>query len=118
MFIPRHPVVENQFCQFNTTSGTAGIGGVLAYAGAVCYLVHHATNQDAIVNIYGAVAPNHVGGQRDPFGFLMQKVKSGYHNVHPTGFMMLDLLMLLLSHHIALLARLMVLKKLRLVLLI
>jgi len=88
MFIPRHPVVENQFCQFNTTSGTAGIGGVLAYAGAVCYLVHHATNQDAIVNIYGAVAPNHVGGQRDPFGFLMQKVKSGYHNVHPTGFMM------------------------------
>ena len=88
MFIPRHPVVENQFCQFTTTSGTGGIGGVLAYAGAVCYLVHMATNQDAIVNIYGATAPDHAGDQRDPFGFLMQKVKSGYHNVHPTGFMM------------------------------
>jgi len=88
MFIPRHPVVENQFCQFNTTSGTGGIGGVLAYAGAVCYLVHMATAQDAIVNIYGATAPVDRGGQRDPFGFLMQKVKTGYHNVHPTGFMM------------------------------
>jgi len=88
MFIPRHPVVENQFCQFATTSGTAGIGGVLAYAGAVCYLVYHSTNQDAIVDIYGATAPDHVGDQRDPFGFLMQKVKAGYHQVHPTGFMM------------------------------
>ena len=38
MFIPRHPVVENQFCSF-TVSGTitpAGAGGGLAYAGAVC----------------------------------------------------------------------------------
>ena len=88
MFIPRHPVVENQFCQFNATSVTAGIGGVLAYAGSVCYLVHAAANQDAIVNIYTDAAPAADGGQRDPFGFLEQKVKVGYHNVHPAGFMM------------------------------
>jgi len=87
MFIPRHPVVEDQFCQFATTSGTAGIGGVVAYAGAVCYLVSTATNQDAVVNIYGTVAPTDAE-ERMPFGFLMQKVKYGYHNVHPSGFMM------------------------------
>jgi len=87
MFIPRHPVVENQFCQFATTSGTAGIGGVIAYAGAVCYLVSTATHQDAVVNIYGTVAPTDAE-ERMPFGFLMQKVKYGYHNVHPSGFMM------------------------------
>lgn len=87
MFIPRHPVVENQFCQFASTSGTGGIGGVVAYAGAVCYLDQDAVNQDAIVDIYGTVAPVQVE-ERIPFGFLMQKVKMGYHNVHPTGFMM------------------------------
>lgn len=89
MFIPRHPVVENQFCQFTSqTDSTGGVGGVLAYAGAVCYLVHAASNQDAIVNIYTDTAPADNGGQRDPFGFLMQKVKLGYHQVHPAGFMM------------------------------
>jgi len=82
MFIPRHPVVENQFCQFATTSGTAGIGGVVAYAGSVCYLDENAAHQDAIVKIYEA------NEQKTPFGFLMQKVKYGYHNVHPSGFMM------------------------------
>jgi len=87
MFIPRHSVVENQFCQFATTSGTGGVGGVVAYAGSVCYLVSTATNQDAIVNIYSTVAPSDTE-ERMPFGFLMQKVKMGYHNVHPTGFMM------------------------------
>jgi len=83
MFIPRHPVVENQFCQFATTSGTAGIGGVVAYAGAVCYLDENAAHQDAVVNIYGTTTSG-----KEPFGFLMQKVKYGYHNVHPSGFMM------------------------------
>ena len=82
MFIPRHPVVENQFCQFATTSGTAGIGGVIAYAGAVCYLDEDAAHQDAIVKIYEA------DENKKPFGFLMQKVKAGYHQVHPSGFMM------------------------------
>ena len=84
MFIPRHPVVENQFCQFAAvTSGTtvtAGAGGVLAYAGSVCYLDDSQT--DATVKIYGA------NENKTPFGFLMQKVKVGYHGIHPAGMML------------------------------
>lgn len=90
MFIPRHPVVENQFCQYKETDKTAGVGGVIAYAGAVCYLQSTATNQEAVVSIYDFNQANEttVSGERTPFGFLMQKVKVGYHNVHPAGFMM------------------------------
>jgi len=83
MFIPRHPVVENQFCQFNATvSGAAilGAGNVLAYAGSACYLDD--TQNDAIVKIY-------VANENKPaFGFLMQKVKTGYQSIHPPGFYM------------------------------
>jgi len=87
MFIPRHPVVENQFCSYaaQTGTGTAGVGGVVAYAGSVVCLKSDATNQEAealkftqTLSDAGAV----------PFGFLMQKVKTGYHQVHPAGFMM------------------------------
>lgn len=85
MFIPRHPVVENQFCKYATQSGTgsAGIGGVVAYAGAVVYLDADATNQEAEVSkmVYNSSAYT-------PFGFSMQKVKTGYHQVHPAGFSM------------------------------
>ena len=84
MFIPRHPVVENQFCSYQAQTGDAtGVGGVLSYAGAVLYLIEGATNQEAIVAkmIYD-------GSPFTPFGFSMQKVKSGYHQVHPAGFMM------------------------------
>ena len=38
MFIPRHPVVEDQFCLYGSSSDTTGIGGVIAYAGSVVYL--------------------------------------------------------------------------------
>ena len=90
MFIPRHPVVENQFCQYKESSNTAGVGGVIAYAGSVCYLTENATNQDAIVSIYDFREADETSDtdERVPFGFLMQKVKLGYHNVHPSGFMM------------------------------
>jgi len=85
MFIPRHSVVENQFCQFNATvSGAAilGAGNVLAYAGSACYLDDTALQFDAIVKIY-------VANESKPcFGFLMQKVKTGYTSIHPAGFMM------------------------------
>ena len=87
MFIPRHPVVENQFCQFNETSTTGGVGGVLAYAGAVCYLVNDAANQDAIVDLYND-SDTYTSPENSPFGFLMQKVKTGYHQVHPAGYYM------------------------------
>jgi hypothetical protein len=84
MFIPRHPVVENQFCSYGAQTGTgsAGVGGVVAYAGSVVALYPTATNQEPIV--YKMVH----GGTVAPFGFLMQKVKTGYHQVHPTGYFM------------------------------
>jgi hypothetical protein len=85
MFIPRHPVVENQFCSYGSQTATAaaGIGGVIAYAGSVVYLDETATNEEPIVKkmAYSASAFT-------PFGFLMQKVKTGYHQVHPAGFYM------------------------------
>jgi hypothetical protein len=81
MFIPRHPVVENQFCQFHSqTTVSGGAGNVLAYAGSVCYLDDSQT--DSIVKIYAA------NENKVPFGFLMQKVKTGYHSIHPAGFML------------------------------
>ena len=85
MFIPRHPVVENQFCNYGSQTGTAaaGVGGVVAYAGAVVYLDSTATNQEAIVYKMAYNATPFT-----PFGFAMQKVKTGYHQVHPAGFMM------------------------------
>jgi len=87
MFIPRHPVVENQFCQFGETSTSTGVGAVLAYAGSVCYLVNAAANQEAIIGLYDAIS-TYTSPENLPFGFLMQKVKSGYHQVHPSGFYM------------------------------
>jgi len=81
MFIPRHPVVENQFCQFyGQTTVSSGAGDVLAYAGSVCYLDDSQT--DATVKIYTA------NENKIAFGFLMQKVKTGYHSSHPAGYMM------------------------------
>jgi len=88
MFIPRHPVVENQFCSYKEDSsyGTAGVGGVICYAGSVVYLDSSAANQEPMVEkmiFTHATTPT-----IEPFGFAMQKVKVGYHQVHPTGFMM------------------------------
>jgi len=91
MFIPRHPVVENQFCSYaeNTSFGSAGVGGVVAYAGAVVYLVEATTGEEAWVRAYGThTAEPTDADERIPFGFSMQKVKVGYHQVHPAGFMM------------------------------
>lgn len=82
MFIPRHPVVENQFCKFGETSNTNGAGNVVCYAGAVLYLDSTATNQEAVVKLM-----EH-GVSDAPFGFSMQKVKTGYHSVHPVGMVM------------------------------
>lgn len=84
MFIPRHPVVENQFCSYaeDNAFGSAGVGGVVAYAGSVVYLDPDATNEEAMVKKMA------YGVSESPFGFLMQKVKVGYHSVHPTGLVM------------------------------
>jgi len=84
MFIPRHSVVENQFCSYSEDNafGAAGIGGVVAYAGSVVYLDPAAVNEEPMVKKMA------YGVSDAPFGFIMQKVKVGYHNVHPTGFVM------------------------------
>ena len=89
MFIPRHPVVENQFCSYGAqTSVSTGIGGVIAYAGSVVYLDNSTlavgTGSDEESVVYKMAA----GVTAKPFGFLMQKVKTGYHQVHPAGFVM------------------------------
>ena len=83
MFIPRHPVVENQFCKYGATSTPGGAGNVIAYAGSVVYLDADATNEESIVTkmVYAGTAFT-------PFGFLMQKVKTGYHTVHPVGMVL------------------------------
>lgn len=82
MFIARHPVIENQFCSYGAVAGgSAGIGGVVAYAGSVVYLDAAALNEESVVyKMKYATSPY------TPFGFAMQKVKTGYHQVHPAGF--------------------------------
>ncbi len=84
MFIPRHPVVENQFCSYSEDNsfGSAGVGGVIAYAGSVVYLDPAAANEEPMVKAFSGVVAE------TPFGFSMQKVKVGYHSVHPTGYVM------------------------------
>ena len=83
MFIPRHPVVENQFCKYGETASTGGAGNVVAYAGSVVYLDEDAANEETLVKkmIYDATPFT-------PFGFCMQKVKTGYHSVHPVGMVL------------------------------
>ena len=80
MFIPRHPVVEDQFCLYGSSVNTTGIGGAIAYAGAVVYLDSTKEESEVLKYAHGVTA--------DPSGFLMQKVKTGYHSVHPVGFVM------------------------------
>jgi hypothetical protein len=92
MFIPRHPVVENQFCSYGaqTATAAAGVGGVVAYAGSVVFLNDNTTGALAGTNpnMEPIVYKMAHGVTAAPFGFAMQKVKVGYHQVHPTGFMM------------------------------
>jgi hypothetical protein len=84
MFIPRHPVIENQFCSYGsqTATSSAGVGGVVCYAGSVLYLDSTAANEEPLVYKMAH------GVSSAPFGFAMQKVKTGYHQVHPTGYFM------------------------------
>lgn len=80
MFIPRHPVIENQFCKYGSTNTATGVGSVVAYAGSVVYLDN--TADDSIVKKMAH------GVTEAPFGFCMQKVKTGYHAVHPVGMVL------------------------------
>lgn len=82
MFIPRHPVVEDQFCKYGATSTVGGVGNVLAYAGAIMYLDPTAAGEDSVIFKMAH------GVTEAPFGFSMQKVKTGYQTLHPVGFLM------------------------------
>lgn len=91
MFIPRQPVVENQFCIYGeqTDTGSAGVGGVVAYAGSVVYMDSDNSAQDSIVYRYDTFANKPtVASELKPIGFLMQKVKTGYHQVLPVAAML------------------------------
>jgi hypothetical protein len=89
MFIPRQPVVDNQFCEYVETSTTDGVGGTVAHAGAAVYLagnVHYTgTNQgvESLVQVFDDTSSTTI-----VFGLLMQKVKTGYHEVHPAGYIL------------------------------
>ncbi len=80
MFIPRHPVVENQFCKYGSSAIATGTGSVVAYAGSVVYLDPTATDSIVFKMAHGVT--------ETPFGFSLQKVKTGYHSVHPVGMML------------------------------
>ena len=79
MFIPRDPVNENMFCQYKATTSSGGTGDFIAYAGAV---VHIKTGSpDTYVETSEATADKH-------FGFLEQTIKTGYHAIHPAGYIL------------------------------
>jgi len=87
MFIPRQPVVDNQFCEFaSQTVDTSGVGGALAHAGAAVFIGDDgAAGVDPYVYVFnGTTYPS--TGLKHVFGLLMQKVKTGYHEVHPAGW--------------------------------
>jgi len=90
MFIPRHPVVENQFCSYGAQIATAagGVGEVVCYAGSVVKLYQGVNNPNEEPIVFKMAHGDGVSGEQHAFGFAMQKVKTGYHQVHPTGFMM------------------------------
>jgi len=86
MFIPRHPVIENQFCSYIETNSTTGAGGTIAYAGAVVALYEwDSVNGRAKVKVWDSTAS---GNGEVPYGFLMQKVKEGYTAIHPANYML------------------------------
>jgi len=87
MFIPRQPVVDNQFCEYVETSTTTGVGGTIAHAGAAVFIGHGSGNTalESLVTMFQIGTP---AAATPVFGFLMQKVKTGYHEVHPAGYIL------------------------------
>ena len=89
MFIPRQPVVDNQFCEYVETDTTGGVGGAIAYAGAAVYIGSGSGNTalESLVTVFDGTNPG-ATNEEHLFGFLMQKVKTGYHEVHPAGYIL------------------------------
>lgn len=78
MFIPRDPVNENMFCQYKATTSSGGTGEFLAYAGAVVKIVGGEAETYIEVTDTGDTA----------FGFMEQSIKTGYHAIHPAGYIL------------------------------
>ncbi len=81
VFIPRHPLVENQLCSYAETTVTSGSGVILAYAGSVVYVDSYGGNDKfsrdrALVKTFSTTNPSSMGAI--PYGFLMQNVRVGY----------------------------------------
>ena len=79
MFIPRDPVNENMFCQYKVTTSSGGTGEFLAYAGAVVHIV--TGSPDTYIETSENTANKH-------FGFMEQSIKTGYHAIHPSGYIL------------------------------
>jgi hypothetical protein len=78
MFIPRDPVNENMFCQYKATTSSGGTGEFLAYAGAVVKIVAGTGDTYIETTDTGDAA----------FGFMEQSIKTGYHAIHPSGYIL------------------------------
>jgi len=87
MFIPRDPVNENMFCQYIATTVSGGCGEFVGYAGAVVYICDvscdatHGSDTETFVKAS-------VTGAEAHFGFMEQSIKTGYHTLHPAGYIM------------------------------
>jgi len=86
MFIPRDPVNENMFCQYIATTTSGGCGEFLVYAGAVVYICD--ASCDATHGSDTATYVKASTGTESHFGFLEQSIKTGYHSIHPAGYIM------------------------------
>lgn len=88
MFIPRDPVNENMFCQYDETDTTTGAGAWVANAGAVVYIAGPAGNDPANYASRSTLVKVITASGTEPFGFLEQSIKVGYHDVHPAGYIL------------------------------
>ncbi len=90
-FIPRHPVIQDQFCSYTQTttgSGGTGTGATIAEAGSVVIITDYGTAWSELDRtIVRRVETGDAAGTL-PHGLLMQKIKTGYEAVHPAGYVL------------------------------
>lgn len=90
-FIPRHPVIQDQYCSYvetTTGSGGTGTGATLAEAGSVVIITSYGTTWSELDRtVVRRVVTGDTASTR-PHGFLMQKIKTGYEAVHPAGYVL------------------------------
>ena len=97
VFIPRHPVVENQFCSLAATTVTSGVGNIVAYAGAIVWIDSYGgsgwggstskySRDRALVKVFTTTDADCL--DEIPYGFLMQAVRTTYSQVHPAGYIL------------------------------